>query len=356
MNNLEAVRAHLVQFSVGVAASSHFVGSLLQLFSTDPAFGHLIAITGDLNGVYEHPTLVLPGIRLAGALNFLALNGEEEELRRVIPPAQMAVNEATRAAVLDVLSRRRQDLWRLTRTAPQTNEVGRSAMLFAGLCNLGADRPVRLLELGSSGGLNLLCDTYAFPQIAHYNVGKSAVSIGFEWQGTAPDTSNWKPPPIISRKGCDLNPLDLKGDDFIRSLSYIWPDQLHRVALFRAAVEHFCRNSEPVSIVRESAELFLERELQNPGATVVMHSIMLQYPPVEVRRKIEGTIREAGKRATPEAPLHWLRFELEGLLSPGADSSNYLLDLITFVGDKEEGHRRILAEAHPHGLLMKWKL
>jgi hypothetical protein len=81
---------------------------------------------------------------------------------------------------------------------------------------------------------------------------------------------------------------------------------------------------------------------------------MLQYPPVEVRRRIEQVIREAGKRAIPEAPLYWLRFELEALLSPGVESINYLLDVVTFVGNKEEGHRRILAEAHPHGLQMKW--
>ena len=42
---------------------------------------------------------------------------------------------------------------------PQTNEVGRSAALFGGLLQLASDGlPVRLFEIGSSGGLNLLAD------------------------------------------------------------------------------------------------------------------------------------------------------------------------------------------------------
>jgi hypothetical protein len=281
--------------------------------------------------------------------------GEEETLRKVIPPAQMVVDDATRAAVLDVLVRRRDDLWKLTRSPPQTNEVARSFALFAGLCSLNAPGPVRLLELGSSGGLNLLCDTYAYPQIAGgYNVGKLSLVLETKWVGDAPDTTAWKPPKIVSRKGCDLNVLDLRGDDFLRSLSYIWPDQLHRVSLFRNAVETFRNSAENVQLVQESAEVFLERELRTPEPTVVMHSIMLQYPSAEVRRKITQIIREAGRRATPDAPLYWMRFELESLLSPGVESQEYLLDVITFTGDSEEGTRRVLAKPHPHGTDIKW--
>jgi len=48
---------------------------------------------------------------------------------------------------------------------PQTNEVGRSAALLAGLFDLVAAsgvRRIRLLELEASAGLNLLLDFYGF--------------------------------------------------------------------------------------------------------------------------------------------------------------------------------------------------
>jgi hypothetical protein len=48
---------------------------------------------------------------------------------------------------------------------PQTNEVGRSAPLLAGLFDLVAAcglRRIRLLEVGASAGLNLLLDNTPF--------------------------------------------------------------------------------------------------------------------------------------------------------------------------------------------------
>jgi len=81
---------------------------------------------------------------------------------------------------------------------------------------------VSLLELGCSAGLNLFCDRYSYPQLDYK---AEDVKIEFAWVGPHRPAAI-KPPNVVSRKGCDLNPLNLRLDaEFFQSLSYIWPDE-----------------------------------------------------------------------------------------------------------------------------------
>ena len=109
----------------------------------------------------------------------------------------------------------------------------------------------------------------------------------------------------------------------------------------------------------DSSRLFLfAKELpliSKEHPTVVMHSVFLQYPPAEIRAKIESLIRRFGASASPKAPLIWLRFELEPILSGSKGSSEaYLMDAIVFDGQGER--RTIMAKVHPHGYSIEWLL
>jgi hypothetical protein len=78
----------------------------------------------------------------------------------------------------------------------------------------------------------------------------------------------------------------------------------------------------------------------SPGwATVVYHSIVDEYFPDATRNAFHATLREAGARATPEAPLFWLRLE------PFADQRTYGVTLTSWPGSVE----RLLALSGPHG-------
>jgi hypothetical protein len=76
----------------------------------------------------------------------------------------------------------------------------------------------------------------------------------------------------------------------------------------------------------------------SPGeATVIYHSIMSQYLSGEERAELFDGTREAGARATADAPLAWLRME------PADDRAN--VELTLWPG----GEDRLLARVGYHG-------
>src|SRR5262249_31900977 len=104
-------------------------------------------------------------LRLVGTVHRVALVGQAPELARVYPSGARAGTGpvgpgAAWAAFRDVLAERPEDVRAGLAWPPQTNEVGRSALLVGGLLVLRSmvDRPVRLVEIGASAGLNLRPD------------------------------------------------------------------------------------------------------------------------------------------------------------------------------------------------------
>ena len=90
---------------------------------------------------------------------------------------------------------------------PQTNEVGRSAALLAGLFDVvaaaGRARRIRLLELGASAGLNLLVDQFGF-RGAGWTFGPADSPV----QLIDPIAGEVRAEPftITDRRGCDHAP------------------------------------------------------------------------------------------------------------------------------------------------------
>jgi hypothetical protein len=74
-------------------------------------------------------------------------------------------------------------------------------------------------------------------------------------------------------------------------------------------------------------------------ATVVYHSIVDEYLPAPTRRAFHETLRGAGARARPEAPLFWLRLE------PFPEQRVFGITLTAWPG----GEERLLATSGPHG-------
>ncbi len=280
-------------------------------------------------------------LRLTGGLHALVRRGDAPGLAACYPPNPLPDDEAFWAALAPVLAG--PDLLPWLESAPQTNEVGRSAVLMSGLLAV-ADlfgQPMELIELGASAGLNLLLDRYGYDLggVAAGDLG-SPLQLRPEWKRAPPPDA---PVEVVRRRGVDLHPLDARRDGD-RLLAYVWPDQAERLARLEAALA--IAAAEPPQVEAGDAADWLEARLaerQEQGETrVVLHSIAFHYFPEESQARIAAAMDAAGAGATPEAPLAWLRYEFDG-------GDRATLRLRTWPGAD-----RLLAYCHPHGAQVEW--
>ncbi|MEO6744364.1 MAG: DUF2332 family protein [Caldimonas sp.] len=286
-------------------------------------------------------------LRLCGALRALALAGNLP-LAGLYPPAARTLDREALVRELNVaLGTSRLFLERMLEQPPQTNEIGRSAVLLGGFAEIAQSTrlPLALLEIGASAGLNLHWDRYRFDlgDVA-WGDPQSPVRIRSQWRGVLPQLP--KTIRVTSRAGCDKAPLDPRLEADRRNLlAYVWPEQLERVARLSAALDLAQANA--FAIDRADAAEWVDRHLARRSAgetTVVYHSIVWQYLAEATQQAVRTAISNAGRSATDDAPLAWLAFEL------GAEGQPPTLTLTQWPG----GARRMLAKAHPHGAWVEW--
>ena len=101
-----------------------------------------------------------------------------------------------------------------------------------------------------------------------------------------------------------------------------------------------------MSIERADAGAWVTEQLDHPRpgtATIVYHSIVLQYMPRPSFRRMRDAIVAAGDNATDDAPIAWLRMEPAGELAD--------LRLRLWPGGEDE----VLAECGYHGRPIFWR-
>jgi hypothetical protein len=282
-------------------------------------------------------------LRLTGGLHALVRRGDAPGLAACYPPNPLPDEERFWEALRPVLAEPGLLPW--LNGAPQTNEVGRSAVLMSGLLVV-ADlfpQPVELLELGASAGLNLLLDRYGY-DLGGVRAGDPASPIQLrpEWKGPPPPNIQVE---VARRRGVDLNPLDARRDGE-RLLAYVWPDQSQRLAQLEAALI-LAAEDPPQVEPGDAADWTDARLAERPEAgmtRIVLHSIAFQYFPEATKRRIAAALEKAGAAATFAAPLAWLRYEhVEG-------EERITLRLRAW----PSGEERLLAYCHPHGRRVKW--
>lgn len=286
-------------------------------------------------------------LRLLGTVHRIVLEGRAPRLAALYPSVGGDPDAGDPAAVfLATLEEHVEEVDARITDGVQTNEVGRSAALAGGYAEVmrRTGLPLRVLEIGASAGLNLRFDHYAYDTgITVAGDPASPVRFSGMWVGDPPVLpARFE---VAERRGCDRNPLDpASASDRLTLLSYVWPDQPERIARLRAALD--IAQHVPVAIDRADAADWARAQVSEvePGlATVVVHSIVLQYLPPERRRRFHEALTGAGARATTVAPVAWLRME------PATEEAAEVR-LTMWPGAEE----RVLATAGYHGHPIRW--
>jgi hypothetical protein len=257
----------------------------------------------------DEPPGAAVALKLMGAVHRLVLEGDAPALEDFYPSVGgNAPIQDSWDPFLEAVGHERMP--KLILRNVQTNEVGRSGGLIGGFLRISEcfGLPMRLLEIGSSGGLNLRWDHF-FYRSKDAQWGDPTSPVRLEEIELPIDPSVRVE--VVSRSGSDPHPVDAATAEGRLTLSsYVWPDQTWRWAQLEGALDIAQR--VPVELRRISAEPFLAEELAEPVpgvVTVVMHSVMIQYLSRAERDSVISLIEEAGARATAEAPLAWLRME-----------------------------------------------
>jgi hypothetical protein len=194
------------------------------------------------------------------------------------------------------------------RHAVQTNEPGRIHALQPAFAQVhrSTGLPLRLLEIGASAGLLL----------------------------QRPDGI-----PVVARRGCDANPLDpADATDRLLLQSFVWVSQVERFRNLTTALDVAALDPAPVD--RADAGEWLAAQLAGHRAgraTVVFHSVVWQYLSRDTRREIDAALEKGSRRATPDAPVAYVRFE------PVGDRAE------TWLRTWPDGRDRLVARSGYHG-------
>ncbi|GAA1561943.1 DUF2332 domain-containing protein [Kribbella lupini] len=370
---MDLVEAFQLQATACEELGSPLYADLLRRLVDDYELGGIT--TRVLAGHEQDPGPSALALRLLGSVHRLVLAGEVPELAVFYPSVGGEWDSVLGwEAFEQVLQSRGAELQNLLDQPPQTNEVGRSTALYGGLLRLheAVPLPVRLFEIGASGGLNLRADCFRYEvspvDSVTSQVGATMSSPADEpapaepFVFGAPDspvvfTNAWSGRPMVpapdlriaERIGSDINPVNpLTPDGALTLTSYVWPDMTARLERLRGALE--IARTVPADVHRQDAISSLRNlELSEGHVTVIWHSVMWQYLTRDDQIVADAAIAGLGERATPSAPL--ARLCLEPMRRTPDAPYEFLIVLQTWPG----GVRRVLGHAAPHGLPAVWE-
>lgn len=328
------------------ALGSPIYAELCAAAAEDLESGGVVAeVMGTWDGVGDPMELALP-LRLLGTGHRLALLGRAPALAGHFPACGGSPGAGLASVFLDLLRSELEAFIDDLGRPVQTNEVGRAAVLRPGLGLVveAFGLPVRLLEIGTSAGLNLRLDHFSY-SLGGTSLAGDGPHLEPEWTGPAPPAVDLS---VVDRMGCDPWAIDVTTlEGAARAESFVWPDMTWRFDRMAAAVDVARR--VPARLDRVPAGEWLDEHFRPEAGvvTVLMHSVMWQYVPPAEQAEIVDLVRRRTREASSSAPIAHVRFEPR-FVSP----TEWRFELVveTWPGDGPA----TAARAHPHGEWVRW--
>ncbi|WP_435154577.1 DUF2332 domain-containing protein [Haladaptatus sp. DFWS20] len=229
----------------------------------------------------------------------------------------------------------------------QTNAVRRCIALFPAFSHVSHEvggEPLALVELGPSGGLNLCWNQYVYEygNVGRFGTGECVLDAEVRGNRTPPVSDDF--PPIASRVGIDLNPLDVRDEKDVRWLrALIWPEHQDRHRLLRRAAN--AAQQHPPELRQGDAIESLPSVLGEIPADVpvcVFDTQMRYQLPDPAQNRLRAQIESSAE----DRRLHWLSGH------EATDEWDNAFELNWFDGDE---YRR-LAAYEQHGKWIRWLL
>ncbi len=279
---------------------------------------------------------------LLGAVHYLLLSGVEHPLAEYYPSVVSDPRDSMGAfhCFQDFCKQYENEVVQILRSKlVQTNEVRRCAYLYPSFCHIYklTQKPLALIEIGTSAGLQLLWDKYrySYHQNKKYGDKQSALEINAEIRGENIPFFFENSPPVTSRLGLDLHINNLSDpEDYLWLKALIWPEHKERISYFEKAVS--CLKKEPLELVEGDGISLLPSiasKMKNDSTLCVFHTHVANQIPHEAKITLNKHIQDLGKER-----------EVFHLYNNMWDLD---LHLDGYIGGKE--HKETLAKTDGHG-------
>lgn len=286
---------------------------------------------------------------LLGAVHYLLMKGTDHPLKDYYPSMvcdPKPYTESFESFKSFCLTYRNEIESILSSKLVQTNEVRRCAYLYPafGLVHQKTRKPLTLIEIGTSAGLQLLWDQYAYSYGTDEIFGdvQSRLHIRSELIGELLPPLSSTPAPVASRIGLDLNIVDLENEvERLWLKSLIWPEHEERLEMFERASSYI--GEQPIDFIEGDGidRLSLLAESIPEDSTVcIFHTHVANQMTIDMKKHLLNVVEEIGQTR-----------DVFHLYNNIQDKDLHLDEYVN--GVKSE---HTIAETDGHGRWFKWLL